>query len=796
MKLTYNWIREFVDIDVPVERVAEALVGAGLEVAAITPFAIPRGVKVARVLSVGKHPQADKLSLCSVDVGDKEPLAIVCGAPNVRAGMLVPCATIGTELAPDFVIKKAKLRGVESFGMLCSEKELGISDDHSGIMDLPADCVVGASLAACVPDDWALELEVTPNRGDCLSVVGVAREVAAALGKPLTLKPIGLKEAGGSVAGHISVTINDAERCPRYLGRLVRGVRIGPSPLWLKARLTAAGMRPINNVVDITNYILVEYGQPMHAFDYRRIGGRRIIVQRAVAGQKFVTLDNVERTLTAEELLICDAERPTALAGIMGGAGSAIADSTDEVFLECAYFDPVGIRKSSKRLGLSTDSSYRFERGVDPHAGLERALDKAAQMMVELAGGSVVSGVVDAYARRLPAKSVVLRPGRATLLLGVAIPADAMERILTALGMRCTAHGADSLTFDVPYYRHDVTMEVDLIEEVGRVHGYDSVPTNEYGRVCLTRNTSTAERKAETLRTALAYAGMHEAVTNSMTSARLRALLTPGIPAVSLRNPLSPDMAEMRTTLAGSLLQTVVHNINRRNLNNRFFELGKTFRSVTGQPLADERWVLGLIIEGNYVSAGWDTQALPVSYYVLKGVIDVLGSQAGLGQAVYTTPGERPPYCEDEYAALSFACGISGTVGKVSATVRKAFDIKTAVYCAELDVTAWLAAGESARRYAPLPKFPALERDFAFVMPEALAGARLVDEMYAASALVEKVGVFDVYRGDNLPAGCKSIAYSVVLRSVDKTLTDQEGEEACRAIRAALKSKYGVELRQ
>jgi phenylalanyl-tRNA synthetase beta chain len=417
-------------------------------------------------------------------------------------------------------------------------------------------------------------------------------------------------------------------------------------------------------------------------------------------------------------------------------------------------------------------------------------------MMVELAGGSVVSGVVDAHARRLPAKSVVLRPSRAARLLGLTIPADAMERILTALGMRCTARGADSLTFDVPYYRHDVTMEVDLIEEVGRVHGYDSVPTNEYGRVCLTRNTSTAERKAETLRTALAYAGLHEAVTNSMTSAKLRALLTPGIAAVSVLNPLSPDMAEMRTTLAGSLLGAVVHNINHRNLNNRFFELGKTFRSVDGQPLADERWVLGLIVEGNYVSAGWNAQPLPVSFYLLKGVIDTLGSQAGLGQAVYSTPAELPAYCEDECATVSFACGISGILGKVSAAVRKAFDIKTAVYCAELDVTAWLAAGESVRQYAPLPRYPALERDFAFVMPETLESARLVDEMYATSALVEKVGVFDVYRGDNLPAGCKSIAYSVVLRSVDKTLTDQEGEDACRAILAALKSKYGVGLRQ
>ncbi len=716
----YSWLKDFVDIDIPVEELADALTGAGLEVASIEHFKIPQGIKVAKVLETAKHPNADKLSICKVDAGDSEPLTIVCGAPNVTAGMLTALASIGTVITPDFVIQKAKLRGVESFGMLCSEKELGLSDDHSGIMSLPADYVVGKELSVYYPEDAVIEIEITPDRGDCLSVLGVAREVSARFGLPL--KNPGkcpVEKTDDPVEKHISITIEAPLANPRYKGRLIKNVKIGDSPEWMKKRLSMAGIRPISNVVDVTNYILIQYGQPMHAFDYDKINGQKIIVKKAGTKQNFKTLDDIERPLIADDLLICDGSRPVALAGIMGGAGSEITAQTSNVFLECAFFDPVTIRKTSKRIGLSTDSSYRFERGVDMESGLEAALDTAAELIRELAGGEVASGCIDVYPKKFVSKEILVRQKKVSRVLGIPFSIEQIESSLTSLGIICKKETVDSLKCTVPLFRHDLVIEEDLIEEVGRLYGYDNIPPSEIAFVSLNTSLPTKERITDLVRSALAFSGLNEVMTNSMTCEKNRVLLTPEKSPVKLLNPLNPDMAELRTTLAGSLLEILAYNLNHKNANNHFFEFGRTYEQLKDGSTR-ERDVLGILIEGSFWANSWNNKAQPVDFYILKGILDSFLTHIGLGVFNYKKSEGQSPVFENEVADISYGEMLTGECGRISEKVRKFFDLKTQVFYAEIDITELLQSSIPLPKYKPLPKFPALERDFCFVMPEEL----------------------------------------------------------------------------
>lgn len=811
MKIVYSWLKDFVDISAPVTQVADALASAGIEVASVVETSVPRGVKAARVVSRVPHPNADKLSLCRVDSGEGEPLQIVCGAPNVAEGMTVALATIGTVLPGDFKIGKSKIRGTESFGMLCSGKELGLSDDHSGIMALPDDYTIGTPLADYIPYEAVIEIEITPNRGDCLSVVGVAREVSARFGLPLK-KPIGLPptQGGDNVSDAVSVTVDDRSRCPRYMGRLVRDVAIGPSPEWMQRRLTLVGLRPINNVVDITNYILIEYGQPMHAFDYDTIENKKIIVKTAgdMGVSSFTTLDGAERKLVADDLLICDGKRAVALAGVMGGAGSEIKEHTKNVFLECAFFEPGGIRKTSKRLGLSTDSSYRFERGVDPAQGLVDAMNRAVELMRVFAAGNVAAGVIDTNPNPFPDKVITVRPSRAKRILGTEFPADNIVFSLNALGIRSVKNHEDLVTSAVPHYRHDITEEIDLIEEVGRQYGYDNIPTAESAEVRLVRQPSTAEKNRDDARFALCYFGLNEIMTNSMVSESKRKLLTPSStqssetqPAhstepVKILNPLNPDMAEMRTSMALSLLDTVAYNINRKNSDNRLFEIGKVFEPDAKSGLAAERDILAIAVEGDYVPQSWGNQKLENSFFVLKGIIEAFAAHCGLGAAKFEKLVTACPLYGSESARVSFHNGISGTMGRVSDKIRKAFGIKTPVFYAGFDVTEWLSAPKPLPKYNPLPKFPPLERDFSFVMPEALSSDAVKNEIKSVSALIKTVRPFDLYRGEKLSAGTKSMTFSVEFRSPEKTLTDEDVAEACSKIVSVMEKKHGAVLRR
>ncbi|MBD3390719.1 MAG: phenylalanine--tRNA ligase subunit beta [Chitinivibrionales bacterium] len=795
MKLLYNWLKELVAITVSPEQLARDLASIGLEVEAIERRRIPDGVVVGEVTAVGPHPNADRLKICLIDSGGPQPAKVVCGAPNVRPGIKVAMASPGCVLGPNMVVEKVRIRGVESAGMLCSERELSLSDDHSGIMELPADSANGRPVCEVIPEDAVLDIELTPNRGDCLSVLGIAREVAAKYGAPLKSPALAPEESGEDITAYISVSIENADACPRYMGRLVRGVTIAESPDWLKQRLLACGLRPINNVVDVTNYILLLFGQPMHAFDHATIAGRQIIVRNAAEKQTFVTLDDVERTLSSQDLLVCDAQNAIALAGVMGGANTEIAEGTTDVFLECAFFDPVSVRKTAKRLDMSTDSSYRFERGVDPGDGLVAAIDTAAELMRRLAGGTVAKGTIDACPKPIEKRSIALRPSRVQRLLGITISKDEIAAALTGLGMRIVDENDGALAAEVPLFRHDLLLEADLVEEVGRLYGYDNIPAAETATVPLVRPANPARHVFDTVRKALAYAGLHEAVTGSMTSEKRRALLTPAVEPVRILNPLNPDMAQMRTTLLGNLLETVAYNINRKNTGNRFFEIGRTFTSRGVNELPEERDVVAIVLEGDYEAATWQRKARKADFFVLKAVLESLAVQCGVRQTSYKAAKSDDTRFAPESALVTWNNGAAGICGRIREEICGVFDIETPVYYAEMDITPVLSRKKDILRYVPVSRHPAVERDFSFVMPENLVSSVIMNEIAGVSDLVESVEPFDVYRGDKLGEELKSVTFSVRLRAPDRTLTDTEADDVCARIVETVKDRHGVVLR-
>jgi phenylalanyl-tRNA synthetase beta chain len=795
MKIVYSWLKDIVDITVPAADCAEALTRAGLEVTGVQSIRVPANIKVAKLLSVARHPNADRLSVCAVDAGGASPLSIVCGAPNVKEGMLAPLAVEGAVLGPEFTVKRAKLRGVESFGMLCSERELGLSDNHGGIMSLPAHYTIGKELSDYYPDDAVIEIEIVPSRGDCLSMIGVAREVAARFGLPLketAIRPV--EAANDPVTTALAVTVVDDNACPRYAGRLIRGITIKPSPEWMQRRLTLAGFRPISNIVDVTNYLLLHFGQPMHAFDYRSIAGRNIIVKRAGSAKQFTTLDATERALIAEDLLIADRERPLALAGIMGGAGSEIQPSTTDVFIECAFFDPVTIRRTSKRLGLSSESSYRFERGVDPDKGLVDALDTAASLMQQLGGGTVAAGRIDVIAQPLVRRAISIRPGRAGKVLGQAFTFDQIFHHLSSIGCVCNTKNGDTIQCTVPLFRHDLVIEEDLIEEIGRLHGYDAIPAAGHARISLDAGSGDGESAHDTLRYALAYAGFNEVMTNSLTSEKIVSLLTPDVRPVVLRNPLSPEMAVMRTTLAATMLEALSYNCNRKNTNNKLFETGKKYEQLPSGETR-ERDVLGIIIEGDWIPASWQSPAVPADFYTVKGIIEVLADATGQRERSFSPISASTPLFSAESVTFRIGSTINGIAGKLSTPAKQYFSIKTDVFFMECDITDFLLTPAVKPRFATLPKFPAVLRDFCFVMPDTLFAGVIADEIRSISPLVETISPFDLYQGDKLGSSLKSVAYSVQFRSNDATLTEKEIDPLCSTIIRTIEQKFGAKLR-
>lgn len=804
MRVSMKWLRELVPVDLPAEQLADRLDMTGTAVEAVETLGEGlAGVVIGQVLTKERHPDAEKLWVTTVDVGAGEPLQIVCGAQNFEAGDKMPVATVGTTLPNGVTIKKAKLRGVESRGMNCSPTELGVGGDDSGLLILPADAPVGESFGEWHGiGDTVLELEITPNRPDCLSMAGVAREVAAVLGLSATRPASVPDESGVPAADAVSVTIEDPALCPRYTARLVRGVKVGPSPAWLAERVAAAGARPINNIVDVTNYVMFELGQPLHAFDAGTLGtqdGRAAItVRSARPGETLTTLDGKERRLAADTVVIADPTGPVALAGVMGGETTEVSDTTVDVLLESACFDTASVSRTSRRLGLFSEASSRFEKGVD-RAECAAASDRAAALIAEVAGGRVAPGIVDAYPLPMALRTLAMRVGCANAVLGTSLGADEMADILCRLGLGVANAGDDTLAVEVPTFRPDLEREIDLVEEVVRIHGMENVPSTlpaGRGRVGgLTRDQRWRERIADTLRAA----GLNDTMTYSFADpadmARLGWELPEGEVPVELLNPMSAEQAQLRWTLTPGLLRAVSHNQRRGVDDVHLYEIGTVFVGVPGRKQPKERTVVGGALAGMWHRPSWDDRAAQLDFFDGKGVLESLMEDLGVSR--WTLREVRRPWLQPGRSAEVLIGGeVVGWVGEVASRVCDAYETRGPVVLFELAVRPLLRAAVDVRAYTDVPRYPAVELDIALVVPEDVTAERVAQAIVSAGGkLLEGARLFDVYRGSGVPEGRKSLAFALTYRTPDRTLTDEEVAAVHEKLVRKVTGAVGGELR-
>ncbi len=848
MNISLNWLSDYVDAGLSAEALAELLTMSGLEVEEVAEGDPSLdGVVVGHVEAVREHPNADRLRVCDVDLGGDAPVQIVCGAPNVAAGQKVPVATVGTELmlpsredsamlAP-VTIKKGKIRGEVSNGMICAEDELGIGESHAGILVLDADAPVGEDFADylrqrnALPGDAVLDIAITPNRPDATSHIGVARDVAALADVPLTLPDVDVPETGGDAADAVTVRIEDEAGCPRYVAMLVRGVTVGPSPDWMRERLEAIGLRSINNVVDVTNYVLHEMGQPLHAFDLAHVAGATIVVRASEPGETITTLDDHERKLPTGTLLICDGEKPVAVAGVMGGANSEVSEATTDVLIESAYFDPSRIRKASKALGLQTDASYRFERGVDPTAQA-RAAARAASLLAEVAGGEIVPGLVDENPAPYEARTVSLRPARVARLLGTEVPEDEIVRLLTAIGFEVSDAEADELdafaeaaargegveaaaseastaglTVTVPPFRPDVEREIDVIEEVARLWGFDRLPTPASTPVPLVPAADTpSARLLDRVRQRLAALGFRETYTNSLvpkaTAEAFADAAWSGLsgPAVETLNPISQEMAALRPSLLPGLLAVASYNQARGAEALRLFEAGHVARhtDAAGTPVEGyhEHTSLILGMSGPAARASWNAEGRETDVFDLKGVVFDLLADLGITD-VTETPRPAPDALTAYALDLSVGTTRLGSLGLVADAVADNAELQAPLFVAELDwdALARLADRDTPPTYAPISRFPVVERDLAVVVPTGQAAGPLLRTIRQAGApLLQGVRLFDLYQGEHVAEGQKSLAFALRF-GADRTLRDPEVDGRVRRIVKSLEADHGATLR-
>ncbi|MFA6107486.1 MAG: phenylalanine--tRNA ligase subunit beta [Candidatus Latescibacterota bacterium] len=792
MKVTCNWLKEYVDCSWDWPELVERLTLSGTELEGADDLGARfAGIVVGHVLECGRHPGADRLSVCRVDAGD-EVRTVVCGAPNVAAGQKVALALPGARLPGGMEIRPAKIRGVESSGMICAEDELGLGEDHAGILVLDPALEPGQPLAVALGlDDVALDFEVTPNRPDCLSVLGIAREVRALNGASLRLPPSVVDEDGAAAGTSISVRVETPADCPRYVARVVRGVRIGPSPGWLQRRLRAVGLRPINNVVDVTNYVLMELGQPLHAFDLARLTDASIVVRRARPGESLETLDGVSRELTEEILVIADGRRPVAVAGVMGGAASEVTEQTTDLLLESACFEPRRVRCGRSLLQMQTEASMRFERGVDREM-TPLAADRAARLIAELAGGKVAPGAVDVAAEPPTPVLVHARVSRVNQILSTRHTAAAITRVLELLGCRVTVQG-DLLEVAVPSFRPDLRREADLIEEVGRIQGYDGIPGSSQARAPWLRPLERPFALRRTLREHLAGLGFDEAMTNTVVESRWLRLIDEEAAAVRLTNPPTEGQACLRTSLIPSLLDVARRNLNQRLDAVRVFELGRCFRQAPSQERPGEELRLAALWTGRRSASPWQADRQEADLLDLKGALEALLEDPSLAFAAE----EHPCLRRGRAARIELAGEACGYLGEAAPTLCAGFDIDRPVYIFELRFQSLLEHWQTQVPTAvPLPRFPAIARDLALVLSEDTAAARVAVEIRAACPdLIEEVELFDLYQGDQIPDGHKSLAFALRFRAPDRTLADEEADAAVREVLERLKERCGAVLR-
>ena len=823
MNISYNWLKNYVDTSLTAEEIATVLTDIGLEVEGFEKIETIRGglagVVVGEVLTCEDHPDSDHLHITTVDVGAEQPLPIVCGAANCRKGLKVMCATVGAVLYPDggeeeFKIKRSKIRGVESLGMLCAEDELGIGSSHAGIIELPSDAVVGTPAKEYynITDDYLIEIGLTPNRIDAASHIGVARDLVAYLrarGEQAELRLPSVEAF--AVDNHdlnIEVEVENTAACPHYTGVAVKGCKIAPSPEWMQNSLRAAGINPKNNLVDITNYILFELGQPLHAFDAEKIEGGKIVVKNCAEGTPFVTLDGVERKLTADDLMICSAERPMCIAGVYGGLDSGVSDSTTDIFIESAYFNPVSVRKTAKRFGLNTDSSFRFERGIDPNIQIY-ALKRAALLFKELAGGTIASEIFDSNPAEVAPFRFDFSVARAKALIGKEIPTEVFRTIVDALEVKIEKEEGDVWSVAVPPYRVDVQREADLIEDILRIYGYNNVEVSEKVNSTLSYvQKPDKTRLTNLVADMLTARGYTEIMSNSLTKTAYYEGLTsyPAEKCVKIMNPLSADLGVMRQTLLFNTMEAVQLNANHRNGDLKIYEFGNCYfynkaEAKDGEevaPLASysENYRLAIAVTGLATPQSWNAKAEQASFYTLRAQVELLLRRFGLD--IYAL---RTESLDSDLFGDAVELYVNNKpfvqMGQVNAKICKVFDLKQDVFFAEIDFDMLLKATRKHKVSAvELSKYPEVKRDLALLVDKGVSFSQLRATAFATEKkLLKSVSLFDVYEGDKLPEGKKSYALSFILEDKNQTLNDKTIERTMAALQSAFEHKHGAQIR-
>lgn len=791
MKVSLNWLKDFVEIPFSHEELATRLSLAGLEVEEIILRGIAEEkVVVGKVLRSERHPDADRLKVCLVDVGN-EQLQIVCGAPNVAEGEKVPVALVGAELPNGLMIKKAKIRGVESNGMICAEDELGLSDNHSGIMVLPQDAPVGMKLKDYLASlsDIVFDLSITPNRPDCLSHLGVAREIAAQTDTELTMPYIEVKEEGPDIHQLTRVTIHNPEGCPRYAARVIRNVSIGPSPAWLKNRLEAVGIRSINNVVDVTNYVLMELGHPLHAFDFDRLKGNEIRVRLSASGENFTTLDGKTHTLPENVVLICDAEQPVAIGGIMGGENSEVTFTTTNILLESAYFHPVFIHRAAKSLNISTEASQRFERGADPE-GVIRALNRATQLILETAGGEVAKGIIDVYPNPIRPTRIPVRLDYLSKVIGIPLTLEQVEELLEPLGIV-----REGEVWIVPTYRPDLERPVDIAEEVARLMGFDNIPSRTVTEIPYGMEENRLDLFVDEVKCYFANSGFYEVITNSMVRKDFFEKLT-GLEHIAILNPVSQDYTGLRRSLVLSMLEVIRTNVSRQNYDLRLFEINRTFHPRNDEEkLPEEQLHLCIAITGNRFPGHWSYPEQKVDFFDLKGIVELFLEQFSLD--TYRFISYDNFVSNTENIAVSVNNEIVGFIAKAKNELLDAFDIEQDVYIADLNLAKIFEWRRTEHKFQEYSRFPRMERDMAFVMDRGIQVGDVLDfiKEEGGKHLVD-VTVFDRYEGKGIPAGMQSLAFRLYYQSMERTLTDEEVNRAFMDIIQKIEKRFHARLRE
>jgi phenylalanyl-tRNA synthetase beta chain len=806
MKISYNWLKDFIEIDWPSNKVENLLTDLGLEVEGIESFESIKGslngIVVGKVLECAKHPNADRLKLTKVDIGEKEPVQIVCGAPNVDKDQWVPVATVGSTLynssGESLKIKKGKIRGEVSHGMICAEDEIGLGESHDGIMVLEGKFKPGQPLNEVFPveSDEVFEIGLTPNRADAMSHLGVARDLRAGLiqqGKSLALiTPSTSSFHIEERSKRVKIEVNNSELAPRYCGVTISDITVNTSPDWLQNRLRAIGINPKNNIVDITNYVLHELGQPLHAFDADKIKGSKIIVQTLKQNTKFTTLDGEERKLSSEDLMICDTEKPLCIAGVLGGENSGITENTKNIFLESAYFDPVSIRKTAKRHSINTDASFRFERGIDPYI-TEEALMRASILICEIAGGKISSDIDDFYPKKFEDRQVFLTFDKINSLVGEEIDKGVIKSILTSLEIKVNNVSESGMGLTIPPYRVDVEREVDVIEEILRVFGYNNVKLDNKFNVTVANSSKFEDYKVQNIiANMLVSIGFYETMANSLTSDLSH--LTDEIlkeQNINILNPLSKDLSVMRQTLLFSGLENISFNINRKNENLKFFEFGKTYINRDQKNVENKQ--LSIFVSGNRSEESWLNPSKKADFFYLKGVIESILKKLGLQY-------NNQSFKSDIYAeALSYSVNKKRVVkfGRLSQKITEEFDISQEVLYANLNWEELLKQSSKQSFVSQeIPKFPSVRRDFALLLDDHVSFEQIEDIAHKVDRkILQHINLFDVYQGDNLPEGKKSYAVSFTFRDQNKTLTDKNVDKLMAKLQKQFEAKLKAELR-